>query len=193
MGDVLLREQELDLLEPFAKARHRLVRRDAEAAELVWQECARKAHVKPPAGDRIEHADFPGKLERVVEDRKHCAGHKPHVARTLRGRAQEDDGIGAIAAIGLKIVLDGAHMGETQLVGFGRDVERVVEIIPRRFLLRRYIGKELKAELHDQSWGSLLLRCWIRCSSRCAVRLSAAASAARLLPLARLRSCSLMI
>src|SRR6516162_1424957 len=155
MGDVLLREQELDLLEALAEAGDRLVRRDAEPAELVRQEGASKPDIESPAGDCIEHADLAGKLERVVEHRQHRAGHQPGAPRALGGGAEKHDRVGAVAAVGLEIVLDRADMREPQPIPLLRNIEAVAEVIAARLLLRRYIGKELQAELHGALAGQL--------------------------------------
>ena len=61
---------------------------------------------------------------------------------------EKHDRIGAIAAVGLEIVLDGAHMGEAQPVRLLGNVQAVAEVIAPRLLPRRHIGKELQAELH---------------------------------------------
>jgi hypothetical protein len=74
MAGILLREQELDLLQALAEACLRFVGRDAEAAELVRQEGARKADVEPPAGNAVEHRDLAGELEGMIEHRQHRAG-----------------------------------------------------------------------------------------------------------------------
>ena len=77
--------------------------------------CGRNARAKPtstrPAGDRVDHADLAGELERIVEHRQHRAGDEPDRARHRRGRAEEDQRVGAVAAIGMEIVLDRPHIG----------------------------------------------------------------------------------
>src|ERR1700730_7143647 len=112
------------------------------------QERASKSDIETPAGDCIQHADLAGKLERVVEDREHRTGHQPSALGALRGSAQKYDRIGAIASVGLKIVLDSTDMGESQFVRFIGNIQTVAEVIPRRLLLRRHIREKLNAELH---------------------------------------------
>src|SRR5690606_13835206 len=77
MADILALEQQLHLLDAFGEAIAALVGRDAEAAELVRQEGARKADLEPAAGDGVEHADLARELERIVEHRQHGAGDEP--------------------------------------------------------------------------------------------------------------------
>ena len=83
--------------------------------------CGRKARAKPissrPSRDRIEHRDLAGELERVVEDRQHRAGDQPRSLRALRRGGEEDDRVGAVAAIGMEIVLDGADMAPAVAIG----------------------------------------------------------------------------
>ena len=78
MGDILLRQQQLDLLEAFAEARLRFIGRDAEAPEFVRQERARKPDIEPPAGNAVEHRDLARELERMIEHRQHRAGDEAH-------------------------------------------------------------------------------------------------------------------
>ena len=40
------------------------------------QERARHADIRPPAGNRIQHADLAGKLQGVVESGQHRTGHQ---------------------------------------------------------------------------------------------------------------------
>src|SRR5262249_56054350 len=53
--DVLAFEERADLLDAFLEARDALIHRDAEVAELVWQESARQADVEASTACRIEH------------------------------------------------------------------------------------------------------------------------------------------
>jgi hypothetical protein len=112
------------------------------------QKSARKADIEPPAGNRVEHRDLTRKLQRVVERRQHRTSHQacPHGA--LRRGSEEDDRVGAVAAVIVKVVLDDADMGETEAVGFLREVERLAEILLGRTILRPHIREKLHAELH---------------------------------------------
>ena len=131
VGGVLLRQQQIDLLEALAKARLRFIGRDAEAAELVRQERARKADVEPSAGDRVEHGDLARELERMIEHRQHRAGDQAHRLRALRQRGEKDDRVRAVAAVAGEIVLDGAGMGEAERLGFLRDRQRFRKVVGR--------------------------------------------------------------
>ncbi len=148
MGDVVAAQQQIDLLEPLAEPRHRLVGRAAEAAEFVRQKGAREADIEPAAAQRIEHRDLAGQLQRVVEDRQHRPGHQPRLARPHRRRRQEHDRVGAVAAVVMKIMLDDADMAVAEPIGLFRQVQRFAEIGFRRFFIRPDVGKELHAELH---------------------------------------------
>ena len=129
MGGILLREQELDLLEAFAEARLRFIGRDAEAPELVRQERAREADIEPPAGNAVEHGDLARELERMVEHRQHRPGDEAHRLRALRHGGEKDDRVRAVAAIAGEVVLDGAGMREAQCFGFFRDRQRFRVIV----------------------------------------------------------------
>jgi hypothetical protein len=129
----------------LAKTRDRLVRRDAEPAKLVRQERAREADVEPPARDGIEHADLAGQLERIVEDREHRAGYQR--TRPLRSGAQEYDRVGAVAAVGLKIVPTvrtcvKPSLSASAAMSKGRGNNRGPAS------LRRHVGEKLQPELH---------------------------------------------
>ena len=122
MGDVLSRQQELDLLDPLAEAGHRLVRGAAEPAELVRQEGAREADIEATATDRIQHADLAGELQRVVEDRQHSTRNQPRVAGALSGGSEEQHRVGAVPAVVMKIMLDNADVREPELIGLLRKI-----------------------------------------------------------------------
>src|SRR5580658_92978 len=55
VGDVFLRQQELDLLQALAKTGDGFVRRNAKAPEFVRQEGAGKTDVEAAAGNSVEH------------------------------------------------------------------------------------------------------------------------------------------
>ena len=83
MGRVLRRQQQGDLLDPFAKAGDRFVRRNLEAAEFMRQESAGKADVETALRDGVEHRNLAGKLQRIIERRHHRAGDQPHLFGAL--------------------------------------------------------------------------------------------------------------
>ena len=112
----LLFEQAPDLRHPLVEADNRLVERNTEALIFVRQKGAGEAHLEPPAGDRIQHADLAGQLERVVEHRQHRPGHHARGPAALRGGGQEDDRVGAVAAVSVEVVLDRADVGVAVLV-----------------------------------------------------------------------------
>ncbi|HEY6992207.1 MAG TPA: hypothetical protein VH397_00715 [Xanthobacteraceae bacterium] len=148
MAGVLLREQEFDLLQAFAETRLRLVRRDAEAAELVRQEGARKADVEPPARDAVEHRDLARELEGMIEHRQHRAGDETQRRRALRDRGEKDDRVRAVAAVAREVVLDGARVGEAELLRFLRDRKRLRVIVGGALVGVIDGGKKLHTELH---------------------------------------------
>ena len=97
---------------PFVEARAALVDATAEARELVRQERAREADIEPAAGDGVEHADLARELERMIEDRQHRAGDESGALRARRCGGEEDDRVGAVAAILVKVVLDGTDVAK---------------------------------------------------------------------------------
>jgi hypothetical protein len=131
----------------------------------VRQERARKADVEASARDAVEHRDFAGKLERMVEHRQHGAGDEAHGARALRHRRKEHDGVGAVAAVAREVVLDGAGVGEAELLRFLRDRKRFREVVGGALVGVVDGGKELHTELHLAS-----------CSRSARVELSEAAN-----------------
>ena len=148
---LLLLEQAPDQVEAFIEPGAALVHRDAEAGELVGQEGAREAHLQAAAGNRIHHPDLAGELERMIEHRQHRAGHQPKRARHRSGGAEKDERIGTVAAIGQKIVLDRAHIGEAQLLRQLRELERLAPIVVGALLIGTDGGKELDAEFHQSA------------------------------------------
>ena len=148
MGGILLRQQELDLFEAFAEARLRLIGRNAETPELVQQERAREPDVEPPARNAVEHRDLARELERMIEHRQHRPGDEAHRLRTLRHGGEEDDGIGAVAAIAREVVLDGARVPEPQRLGFLRDRQRFRIIVGGALVGVVDGGEKLHTELH---------------------------------------------
>ena len=113
------------------------------------QECAREADVGASIGDRIEHADLACELHGIVEHRQYRARDHAHGLGALGQGGQKHDGVRTEAAVALEVMLDGASMGETELLGFFRDGERLVEIVARIFLLRADAREKLDAEFHD--------------------------------------------
>src|SRR6516225_506402 len=120
MGHVLARQQQFDLFDALTKTRHRFVRRAAEAAKFVRQEGAREADIEPSVADRVEHADFAGELQRVVEDRQYGPGYQTCAAGALGGSSEEQHRVGAVAAIVMKIMFDDANMRKPEFLGLLR-------------------------------------------------------------------------
>ena len=149
MGGILLREQELDLLEAFAEARLRFIGRDAEAPELVRQERAREPDIDPAAGNAVEHGDLARELERMVEHRQHRPGDEAHRLRALRHGGEKDDRVRAVAAVAGEVVLDGARRcRKPRCFGFFCDRQRFRVIIGGALVGVVDGGKKLHTELH---------------------------------------------
>ena len=148
MGGILLRQQELDLLEAFAEARLQFIGRDAEAPELVQQERAREPDVEPAARNAVEHRDLAGELERMIEHRQHRAGDEAHRLGALRHGGEKDDRVRAVAAVAREVVLDGARVAEAQRLGFLRDRQQFRVIVGGALVGVVDGGKKLHTELH---------------------------------------------
>ena len=148
MGHVLAAQQQLDLLDTLAEAGHRPLRRAAEAAKLVRQKGAREADIEATAADRIEHADFAGELERVIEDRQHRTRHQVRAACALSSGREKQHRVGAVPAIVMKIMLDDADVGKPEPLGLLHKRERIAKVIRCRFLIWPDVGKKLQTELH---------------------------------------------
>ena len=131
---LFLLEQEAHLFEPFIEAGAALVHGDSEAGEFMRQERARKTDLQAPAGDRVRHPDLTGQLERMVEHRQHGPGDEPDRMRHRRGRAEKYQRVRAVAAVGVKIMLDRAHIGEAQLLGEAGKLQRLAPILIGRLL-----------------------------------------------------------
>ncbi len=155
VGDVLLAQEEVDLLDALGEAGDRLVERDPEFAELVRQKGACEADVEPAARDRVAHGDLAGELEGVIEDREHGAGDQTCSLGPLRGSGEEEQRVGAVAAIPMEVVLHDADRVVPEPVSGLGDVECVAEVVLARFNLRRYRRKELDPKLQR----SALRRC----------------------------------
>src|SRR5215469_14985002 len=143
MGHSLFRQ-----LEALAEAGHRFVRRAPEPTKLVRQEGARETDIETPIAYRVEHADFAGELERVVEDGQHGTRHQAHAARALCCGGKEQHRVGAVTAVVMKIMLDDTDMGETEALRFLYEIERVAKVFGAGFLFGPYIRKKLHAKLH---------------------------------------------
>ena len=147
-GDVLLLQQAADLFEALVKAAAALVHRDAEAGELVRQEGAGETDLDAAVGDRVDHADLAGELQRIVEHRQHRAGDEPDGPRDRGGGAEEDQRVGAVAAIRMEVVLHRPHAGIAELLGVLRELQRLIPILRGRFLIRADRREELDAKFH---------------------------------------------
>src|SRR5262249_5834088 len=146
--DILLRQQQFDLFEAFAETRLRFIGRDAEAAEFVRQKRARKSDVEPSARNAVEHRNFAGELERVVEPGQPRAGDEPHRLGARRRGGEENDRIGAIAAVTGEVMLDRARVRKAQWFRFLRDRKRLGVVIGGALVGVIDGGKKLHAELH---------------------------------------------
>ena len=102
--------------------------------------CGRKARAKPDiqpsVAQRIQHRQFAGELQRIVERRQHRAGDQPRLLRQLRGGGQEHHGIGAVAAIRMEVMLHGPDMAVAITVAQGDEPQRLLPIVARGFLRR---------------------------------------------------------
>ena len=119
-GDVLFAQQQIDLFDPLAEARDRLVARDAESPELVRQKRAAEPDVSRPfeiaSSIPISPATLSGWLNAgitapvisfIVVVRSAQAGQHQDRART-------------VAAVRREVVLDRAHVGVAELLGRAR-------------------------------------------------------------------------
>src|SRR5262249_52618024 len=115
---------------------------------LVRQEGARKSHLEAAAGNSIHHPDLACEFQRIVEHRQHRASDEPHRAAQRRRGAKKDERIGTITAVGQKIMLDRSHIGEAQLLGELRELERFAPILVRGLLMGTGRGKKMDAKFH---------------------------------------------
>ena len=150
-GNILFLQQPPELLVPLVETGDRLIQADPEPAEFVRQERPRHADLQPPAGHRVQHADFARDLERMIENRQDGAGNQARLPGPLRCRREEDDRVGAIPAIGVKIMLDGTDVGIAIDVGEIRQLKTLGEILRARFFLRLHTGEELHPEFHRRT------------------------------------------
>src|SRR5262245_2281308 len=114
--------------------------------------CGKKARAKPTSRRPPEIAStipiWPASLSGIVEYRQHRTGDEPDRARHRRCGAEKDERIGAVAAIGQKIVLDRAHVGEAQPLRELRELERLAPVLVGGLLVGTDGRKELNAEFH---------------------------------------------
>ena len=148
MGHALAGQQQLDLFDALAKAGHRIVRRAAEPAKLVRQKGTREPDIEAAVADRVQHADFAGELQRMVEDRQHRTRHQPRPARALSRGGEKQHWVGAVPAVVMKIMLDDADVGEPEFLRFFHQAKRITKILGAGFLLGPDVGKKLDAEFH---------------------------------------------
>ena len=147
-GDLLVLQQQRDLREPFGESAAALVEAHAELRELVRQEGAGEADLQPAVADAVEHADLAGHLQRLVEGGQHGAGDQPGLLRHHGCGGEKDQRIGAIAAVGMEVVLDLPDVRVAEFVGQAAQVHGFAEILLRRLLVRADAGKEVQSELH---------------------------------------------
>ena len=161
MGDVFFRQQRADLLHALFISPPAVIEADTEPGEFMGQECPRHADIRPPAGNGIEHRDFAGEFERVVECRQHRAGDQARLFRALRRRRQENDGVGTVTAIGMEIMLDGADMRVAVLIAQVDKAQRFFPVIPPGFFRRPHIGEKADPEFHNASLFFIPFQCRI--------------------------------
>ena len=113
MRHIFAGQQKFDLFHALVETRDAFVKRDPESIVLVGQERPGKADFRTTARNRVQHADLAGQFQRVVEYRQDSPGHDPGVLGPLRCCRQENDRVGAVAAIGMEIVLNGSDMRVT--------------------------------------------------------------------------------
>src|SRR5205085_2018015 len=119
-----------------------------EAAKLVRQESAREADIEAPAADRVEHADFAGELQRVIEDRQYRTRHQPRPPRALSGGGEKQHRVGAVPAIVMKVMLDDADMRKPEYFALLSKTQRITKVLGAGFLIRPAVRKKLHAEFH---------------------------------------------
>jgi hypothetical protein len=141
MGHALAGQQQIDLFDALAKAGHRLVRRAAEPAKLVRQKGTREPDIEAAIADRVQHADFAGELQRMVEDRQHRTRHQPRPARALSRGGEKQHWVGAVPAVVMKIMLDDADVGEPEFLRLFHQAKRITKILGAGFLLSLTSGK----------------------------------------------------
>ena len=146
--DVLVAQQQLDLRHAFLESSSALVKRDSEALEFVRQEGTREADLETSLREGIEHGQLTRKLQRMIEDRKHCTRDETSLCRMPGSRSQENNWAGAEAAVRLKIVLDRTDMTIPELIA-KFDQRHAFAIVPGRVdLLGIVRWKKVKAKFH---------------------------------------------
>ena len=114
----------------------------------MQQERPREADIETATGDRIDHADFAGKFQRMVEHRQHRAGDQPRPLGALRRRREKDERVRAVATVMMKIVFDGADVRIAQPIGRLAQVQALGEVVHGGLGVRADRREELNAELH---------------------------------------------
>ena len=112
------------------------------------QKRARKTDFEPAFADRVEHADLARKLQRVIEGRQTRAGYQLYPPAPLSSRAKENDRIGRITAVPVKVMFNDADVMKSELIGLGDHAQAFIEVDVRRPLLRRYIGEKIDSSFH---------------------------------------------
>jgi hypothetical protein len=147
--DILSGQEHRDLRQTLGEAATALIEAHAELRELVRQERAGETDLKPAGADTVKHANLAGHLQWRIERREYRASDQPHLRRALRHRSEKDQRIGAVAAIGLKVVLDLADVGVAEFIGQAREMKCLAEILLGGLLRRIDAGEEVEAELHS--------------------------------------------
>ena len=141
-------QQRLDLFNAFFIAGSAFFDTDIELFELDGQECARKTDFQPTVRKRIQHAKFSRDFQGIVEHRQHGTRDHLRLLRPLSRGSQKHDRICAVAAIGMKVVFDRAHVGVAQFVHQATQMQSVCPVGLRRLFVRRAAGEKIKAEFH---------------------------------------------
>src|SRR5215510_3432928 len=94
-----------DDVNAFFETRSALFHAHAEDVELLWDEGASKSSIEPAVADIIEHRQLAGELDGMVECGYHGAGDQPDASGAGRDGRQEDNRIGTMTAVVVKVVL----------------------------------------------------------------------------------------
>src|SRR6266511_70971 len=84
----------------------------------------------------------------MVERWQDGPGDQAHLACALRGGSQEDEGAGAIATIGSKVMFDDLDGSEAEVVGKFTQIERFAKINVGRFAFRTARREKVQAAFH---------------------------------------------
>ncbi len=148
LADLLLGPDPPDRADGLAVPVDAFVHVHAQRVELVRQVRPGEPHVEPAATDRVPLRGFRRQLDRVVEDGEDASSDEPDRARPSGHRGEETQRAGAVATVVVEIVLGHLHRIQTTRLRLDRQLQRVTEIVLRRFRLRRAVRKKRKPEAH---------------------------------------------